>query len=220
MRSTVPAWSTSRCTDAVKRTFSSVIAPHRHARRSRIPRTVASPGADTASGMGARSVRRKVACLAVERRAQATVEAALLLPAFLTLLLLALQPICLLYTRAVMESAAAETARLMVTADEGDEEGCRSFALRRLSAVPDVEIFHAGGPLSWEIELSYAEAGAGRVAVSIAGAVSPLPVLGAFAGAFGSTNSQGDVVMEVEVAYEGRPAWLEGDYDAWTQVWN
>ena len=35
-----------------------------------------------------------------------------MLPTFLTLILLALQPVCLLYTRAVMESAAAETARL------------------------------------------------------------------------------------------------------------
>lgn len=155
-----------------------------------------------------------------ERRAQATVEAALLLPSFLILLLLALQPMCVLYTRAVMEAAAAETARLMVTADAGGAEGCRMFALRRLSAVPDLEIFHAGGPLAWEIELTYAGEGAGRVGVSVSGAVHPLPVLGAFAAALGSTNAQGDVVMEVEVSYAGRPAWLEGDYGTWTKVWD
>ena len=54
-----------------------------------------------------------------EDRAQSTVEAAFLLLTFLTLILLALQPVCLLYTRAVMESAAAETARLMTTTTVG-----------------------------------------------------------------------------------------------------
>ena len=94
------------------------------------------------------------------------------------------------------------------------------FALRRLSAVPDLEIVHAGGPLAWEIELTYAGEGAGRVGVSVSGAVRPLPVLGAFAAALGSTNAQGDAVMEVEVSYAGRPAWLEGDYGTWTKVWD
>ena len=142
----------------------------------------------------------------------------MLLPVFLTLLLLTLQPVCLLYTRAVMEQAAASTARLMVTAQE-DEEAYRAFALRRLSAVPDLAIFHAGGPLSWEIELVRAGDTGGVVSVAIEGAVRPLPVLGAFVSAFGQTNAHGDVEMRVEVAYEGRPTWLEGDYGSWTAIW-
>lgn len=144
-----------------------------------------------------------------EERAQATVEAALLLPGFLILLLVCLQPVCLLYTRSVMESAAASTARLMITAEAEGEEAYRAFALRRLAAIPDLAIFHAGGPLSWEIELVRA-AGDGPVRVAIAGAASPLPVIGVFAGAFGERNSQGDVRVSVEVAYDGRPGWLEG----------
>ena len=60
--------------------------------------------------------------IAREDRAQSTVEAAFLLPTFLTLILLALQPVCLLYTRAVMESAAAETARLMTTTTAEDDD--------------------------------------------------------------------------------------------------
>ena len=88
-----------------------------------------------------------------EDRAQSTVEAAFLLPTFLTLILLALQPVCLLYTRAVMESAAAETARIMTTTTVNDDADLEEFARRRLAAVPNVSIFHAGGPLSWDIEL-------------------------------------------------------------------
>lgn len=81
-----------------------------------------------------------------------------MLPTFLTLILLALQPVCLLYTRAVMESAAAETARLMTTTTAEDDD-LKEFTRRRLAAVPNVSIFHAGGPLSWDIELGRAGAG-------------------------------------------------------------
>lgn len=156
--------------------------------------------------------------LAAERRAQATVEAALLLPSFLIVLLLALQPVCLLYTRAVMEGAAAQTARLMVTAEDEGSEAYRAFALRRLAAVPDVSIFHAGGSLAWSIECSPGASGDG-VRVAIEGNVRPLPVLGTFVAAFGDVNAHGDVKLRAEVAYDGRPAWLEGGYESWTAMW-
>lgn len=153
-----------------------------------------------------------------EDRAQATVEAALLLPSFLIVLLLALQPVCVLYTRSIMEGAAAETARLAVTST-ADDDALEAFALRRLAAVPDVSIFHAGGPLAWDVDVSRAVAGSGEVGVAVRGAVTPLPVLGVFASALGGTNSQGDVEVLVEVAYSGRPDWLEGDYDSWVSAW-
>lgn len=151
--------------------------------------------------------------------AQATVEAAFLLPCFLLLMLVLLQPLCVLYTRSVMEAAAAQTARLMVTGEvAGQEDGLeayRAFALRRLAAVPDVSIFHVGGPLVWDIVCEDAASNDGRVRVSIEGAVRPLPVLGVFARGFGEVDGRGDIVVRVEVSYEGRPAWLrEGDGDA------
>lgn len=150
-----------------------------------------------------------------ETHAQASVEAAFLLPCFLTLLLLTLQPICLMYTRAVMESAAAETARLMITTEGTDEKGLEAFTLRRLAAVPNVAIFHTGGPLSWDITLAQTGESAERASVEIAGHVRPLPVLGAFVHGFGKANAQGDVELRVSVAYNGRPSWLEGGYDSW-----
>lgn len=152
-------------------------------------------------------------------RAQATVEAAFLLPVFLTLLLLVLQPVCLLYTRSVMEHAAAATARLMITTEGADDEACRAFALRRLAAVPDLAVFHAGGPLSWDIELRRAKDTGGPVSVAIEGAARPLPALGAFVGSVGTLNAQGDVKLRTEVTYEGRPTWLEGSYDTWMEAW-
>ena len=68
----------------------------------------------------------------------------MLLPSFLILLLLMIQPVCLLYTRAVMESAASSAARIMTTSGEDADEACRAFVLRRLQAVPNVSIFHEG----------------------------------------------------------------------------
>ena len=157
--------------------------------------------------------------IAREDRAQSTVEAAFLLPTFLTLVLLALQPVCLLYTRAVMESAAAETARLMTTTTVGDDEDIKEFARRRLAAVPDVSIFHAGGPLSWDIELGRSDAG-GVSSVSVTGEVKPLPVIGAFVQAMGSAGQNGYVELRVDVSYRSRPEWLEGDYDSWIAAWD
>lgn len=156
--------------------------------------------------------------IAREDRAQSTVEAAFLLPTFLTLILLALQPVCLLYTRAVMESAAAETARLMTTTTAEDDD-LKEFTRRRLAAVPNVSFFHAGGPLSWDIELGRADAG-DVSSVSVSGEVKPLPVIGAFAQAMGGTAEGGYVELKVDVSYQSRPEWLEGDYDSWIAAWD
>lgn len=152
-----------------------------------------------------------------ERRAQATVEAAFLLPCFLTLLLLALQPVCLLYTRAAMESAASATARLMCTG-EGEDAAYAAFVQRRLAAVPNVSIFHVGGPLAWDIELARAAEDSGAVRVVIEGRARLLPVLGAFAGAVGAVRGD-EVALRVEVAYAARPEWLEGSYGSWVEEW-
>lgn len=141
-----------------------------------------------------------------------------MLPTFLTLILLALQPVCLLYTRAVMESAAAETARLMTTTTAEDDD-LKEFTLRRLAAVPNVSIFHAGGPLSWDVELSRADAG-GVSSVSVSGEVKPLPVIGAFAQVMGGTAEGGYVELKVDVSYQSRPEWLEEDYDSWIAAWD
>ena len=145
-------------------------------------------------------------------------EAALLLPSFLILLLLMIQPVCLLYKRAVMESAASSAARIMTTSGEDADEACRAFVLRRLQAVPNVSIFHEGGPLSWDIEFGHAN-GEGASRVKIRGVAKPLPILGAFVSAFAAGESQGNVAIEVEVLYASRPEWLEGDYETWISSW-
>ena len=63
-----------------------------------------------------------------DRSGQTSVEAALLVPVVLTLVALLVQPACVLYTRAVMASTAAELTRLAATS-RGDEGDVRSYAL-------------------------------------------------------------------------------------------
>ena len=66
-------------------------------------------------------------------------------------------------------------------------------------------------------------AGPVRVAcrsVSVSGEVKPLPVIGAFAQAMGGTAEGGYVELKVDVSYQSRPEWLEGDYDSWIAAWD
>jgi len=148
---------------------------------------------------------------------QSTVEGAILLPTVMLLLGLLLQPACLLYTRMVMRSAAAECARVLATAASGDEAACKAFVLRRLAAVPEASPFHVGGRDDWDISLDYSE-GSSSVSVSIVGHLRPLPLLGMSARAFG--RSKGDLVeLEVKVAEQVRPEWLGGSYDSWLKMW-
>ena len=36
----------------------------------------------------------------------------------------------------------------------------------------------------------------------------------------GEVNGYGDVRMRVDVSYEGRPEWLEGEYAEWAEMWD
>lgn len=150
------------------------------------------------------------------RLGQMSVEAALLLPVVLTLLALLVQPICVLYTRTVMASTAGELARLAVTS-RASEADLRSFALRRLAAVPDLSIFHEGGPADWELEVTGPDEG-GSVLVALEGRVRPLPLLGALVAALG-TGGDGTVLVRVETRGDLRADWIGGDYDDWVGMW-
>ncbi|MDO5106794.1 MAG: pilus assembly protein [Coriobacteriaceae bacterium] len=144
---------------------------------------------------------------------QATVEAAFLLPTVLLTMGLLLEPACLLYTRMAMRHAAAETARLLVTA--ASEDDAEAFCLRRLEAVPEVGLFHTGGQGDWEIGLSSEE---GMVRVTIRGHARPLPLLGLVVGGVLGRDERG-VVLEVDHSARLRPEWLGGDEHVWSEIW-
>ena len=153
-----------------------------------------------------------------QKDGQATVEAALLLPMLLFFFAFLLQPACLLYARSVMEAAAGEGARALATAygDAATADTVREFVLRRLDAVPNLEIFHIGGHDGWKVELE----GAGEltVRVSVVGHARPLPFFGGLTQVVGETDGEG-IVLRVVVEEAVRPAWLDGGYDDWIGVW-
>ena len=146
---------------------------------------------------------------------QATVEAAVVLPAVMLVFALLLQPVCLSYTRAVMRAAAAESARAAMTAYGGDIGACRSYALRRLRAVPEVPLFHVGGEADWDVTI---DRSGRQVSVHIAGHARPLPLMGLMASAALGRDATG-LVLDVRLQEDLRPSWLGGDYDAWQGIW-
>lgn len=149
---------------------------------------------------------------------QATVEAAVLLPTLLLILALLLEPICVLYTRSVMESTAAEICRVLATrGDAITESEIKAYARRRLRAVPEAPPFHAGGEDDWDIELEGAE-GDASVSVKISGHAPLFPIYGSLARLFGVADGEG-LLISVEVAETVRPSWLEGSYADWIQMW-
>lgn len=139
----------------------------------------------------------------------------MLLPSLMLVIALLAQPVCLSYTRVVMRSAAAECARAAATAYGDDVAACRSFALRRLRAVPEVPLFHVGGEGDWQIGIERSE---GHVSVDITGHARPLPLMGALA-ALASTSDGEGVVLSVTLSEDTRADWVRGDYDAWQQMW-
>lgn len=157
-----------------------------------------------------------MAAPADDRSGQATVEAALLVPVVLTLVALLVQPACALYTRSVMAATAAEVARLAATS-RGSEEDVRDYALRRLAAVPDVSVFHEGGPEDWEVETE-GPGEDGRMTVRVEGRVRPLPLLGTLVAALGP-SADGCVTLSAEAALDSRSDWVRGSYEDWIGIW-
>ena len=115
-----------------------------------------------------------------------------------------------------MAATAHELARVVATG-RGPAEDVRSYALRRLAAVPEVPMFHEGGPDAWEVSAEGPD-DAGRVSVSIEGRVRPLPLLGAIVSALGT--AEGDVVLvRVEADCDLRASWIGGSYGEWVGIW-
>ena len=150
----------------------------------------------------------------MDEEGQASVEAAVLIPVLFLVVALLVQPACLLYTRAVMSGAAAQGARLAASNPSSDE--AVAFVRRRLKAVPEVSVFHAGGEGDWSINVE--GAGSGRSRVEGRGHARPLPLMSAISGALLGSDGAG-VVLEVTVEVSSHADWVNGSYGDWVGVW-
>lgn len=150
-----------------------------------------------------------------DERGQATVEAAVMLPAVMLVLALLMEPACLSYTRMIMRGAAGECARAAATAYGGDVSACKEYAYRRLKAVPEVPLFHVGGTGDWSVAIDRSDT---HVDVTIEGHARPLPLMGAVAALLRMSDGQG-VVLRVSLSVDTRADWVGGDYGTWQKVW-
>ncbi len=147
-----------------------------------------------------------------DERGQSTVEAAFALPVLMVLFLLLLQPGIILYDRIVMEGAAAEGCRLIATAaNPGQLE--EDYVRRRLSAVPQVDIFHVHSTgCTWKILFDGNE-DSQEVGVRIATEVQPLPLIDGVVRFLGLGSSTGNLSVEVESRMRTKDAWIEESPD-------
>lgn len=151
---------------------------------------------------------------------QATVEAAFALPVIFALMGLLLQPAVLLYDRCIMQSAAAETCRLVATGSCGSV-AAQGFALRRLAAVPALDLFHTQA-CAWGVQVEDAGA-SGCATVSIKGHVKTLPLLGITASTMTSAEPDGCALLSCEVSSRLHPTWLadaQGTAQEWIALWS
>lgn len=141
------------------------------------------------------------------RKGQSTVEAAFAIPILFLLMLLLLQPSILLYDRIIMQGAASEGCRLLATSSApGKNED--DFIRRRLSAIPQTNIFHVhGAQCSWNIDFQGSEK-TDQVAVGISTEVKPIPLIGFGMKALGLTNPQGNVVIQVKATAATQDMWV------------
>lgn len=138
---------------------------------------------------------------------QATVEAAFALPVLLLLVLLLLQPAIILYDSIVMQNAATEGCRLVMTASSPRtiEE---DYVRRRLSAVPQADIFHVhGSACSWNIAFDGNE-NAQQVRTTIATELKPLPLIKAGMDLLGATNENGNIIVKVTAEMQTHDGWV------------
>ncbi len=138
-----------------------------------------------------------------------------MLPCVLFCVALLAQPLCILYTRSVMASAAGEAARLLATAPSSSREDIEAFVLRRLGAVPAVGVFHVGGEEGWDLSLG--DTGGPEATVRIAGSLEPLPL---FAPVVRALTGERLLTVSVEAAEKVRPSWLGGSYAEWVSIWS
>ena len=160
-------------------------------------------------------------------KAQASLEAAYLIPVIFILLLLMIQPGIVLYNHMVMQAAASEGCRLLATKTDQAGTGAdkyESYILRRLGAVPPQDNFHLHkNDCSWEIEL-IGDENSEYVEVNITNKMKFLPLFDASGAMLGITDITGAYTQKVSCKMPTQAAWvseneLGRDPQAWIEKW-
>lgn len=150
-----------------------------------------------------------------DTRGQSTVEAAFVLPIVMVLLLMLLQPAICLYDHIVMRGAAVEGCRLLATS-VGSPSTNEDYIRRRLSAIPDIDIFHVhAGGCSYEIEMVGDET-ASEVRVKITNRLKPLPLLDVAMSLGNVLGEGGTISVSAESSMRTQPSWVDASVEGGT----
>lgn len=122
--------------------------------------------------------------LLLDDAGQSVAEFPIIVSFLLVMILIMLQPAIILYDRIVIENAAAEACRIMVTnpaaATDHHQDHIVNFVKRRMSAIPKTDFFMRVNPFTGDpkIEVSGNDTPAtGRVSVKITIKAKPLPLV-------------------------------------------
>ena len=138
---------------------------------------------------------------------QSTVEAAFMIPVFMVLLLLLIQPAIVCYDLIIMKSASSQACRLVSESGSSGTGGVDDFIRRRLSAIPQVDAFHVhGGDCSYEINIEGANESSATVAIK--NKIKPLPLIDLTLRGLGATNQDGCLELATVSTQTSRPSWV------------
>lgn len=142
-----------------------------------------------------------------DRTGQATVEAAFMIPVLLTVVLLLIQPAIVCYDLIVMKSACAEACRLASEPGSNDSAYIQDFVKRKLSAVPQAEIFHMhDGGCSWEVSID--GLGSKTATVTVKNKLKVLPLIDVGLHAFGALGDKGELEIQASSTQTSQPGWV------------
>ncbi len=144
---------------------------------------------------------------------QASVEAALLFPVILMIIALLVEPVCILYTKTVMDGACAEGLRVATTSS--DTELIESYIKRRLKAIPEIHLIHKRGDDHSKISIDKKE---NYGLIEITCHVAAMPPIGWCLFLAGQTDNQG-IVLHSSLSASTYPDWIEGSYADWIAFW-
>ena len=141
------------------------------------------------------------------KNAQATLEAAFMIPVLLTLFLLLVQPAIVFYDLIVMKSASSEACRLVSEPGSQSNTEIENLIRRRLSAVPQTDLFHIhGGGCTWEIKIS--GRGSSNVEVSISNKLKAVPLIDVALRSFGGASKDGVIEISATSKQKVQPDWI------------
>ena len=139
--------------------------------------------------------------------AQGTLEAAFIIPILMTLMLLLIQPAIVCYDLVIMKSASAQACRLASEAGNSGSSGVENFIRRRLSAIPQVDIFHVhSSSCSYVIDIEGTNEKTSTV--TIKNKIKPLPLIDIALGTFGATLPDGTLELTSSSTQKSNPSWV------------